>query len=194
MNKIPTLFKREFENGKVVGITDEVYPGMEWVLEGKGTATLKWDGSCCAIIDGVYYKRFDAKPGRKIPSGAIPCCEPDPVTGHHPHWVPVDFQSKADKWFVAAWDKSRELGAPNITGNGTYEAVGPHFNGNPYKLEDDILIPHGTVEVDCGRSYEEIKEYLRCNYIEGIVFWFCGVPMCKIKRKDFGFDWPAKEN
>lgn len=34
MKKIPTLFEREFENHKVVRITDKVKPGFEWVLEG----------------------------------------------------------------------------------------------------------------------------------------------------------------
>lgn len=28
--------------------------------------------------------------------------------------------------------------------------------------------------------------------IEGIVFWKDGEPRCKIKRSDFGFEWPAK--
>ncbi len=37
MKKIPTLFKRIFENNKIVGITDEVIEGMEWVLNGDGT-------------------------------------------------------------------------------------------------------------------------------------------------------------
>lgn len=194
MKKIPTLFKREFENGKVVGITDEVYPGMEWVLEGKGVATIKWDGSCCAIIDGVFYKRFDAKPGRKIPEGAIPCCEPDPITGHHPHWVPVDFQSKADKWFVEAFNKYCRLNG-GIAESGTYEAVGKHFNGNPYQRIYDILIPHGkTVAFLLERSFEGIKEYLHAMPIEGIVFWLDGEPKCKIKRKDFGFRWPTRSN
>lgn len=45
MKKIPTLFEREYENGKVVGITPNVYPGMEWVLKGMGDATIKLDGS-----------------------------------------------------------------------------------------------------------------------------------------------------
>lgn len=31
------------------------------VLEGEGFATEKIDGSCCVIIDGVFYKRYDAK-------------------------------------------------------------------------------------------------------------------------------------
>ena len=86
MKKIPTLFERVFENRRIIGITDKVYTGMEWVLDGKGIATEKIDGSCTAIIDGVFYKRYDAKKGKKPPAGAIPCCDPDPVTGHHPHW------------------------------------------------------------------------------------------------------------
>jgi len=67
MKKIPTLFEREFQNHKVVGITEKVTPGMEWVLEGKGIATEKIDGACCAIIDGSLYKRYDAKRGKKAP-------------------------------------------------------------------------------------------------------------------------------
>lgn len=27
--------------------------------------------------------------------------------------------------------------------------------------------------------------------IEGIVFWYGGKPLCKIKRSDFGFKWPT---
>lgn len=69
MKKIPTLFERVFENHKKVGILPKVTPGMEWVLEGRGTATVKYDGSCCAIINGELYKRYDAKHGKKAPEG-----------------------------------------------------------------------------------------------------------------------------
>lgn len=38
------------------------------------------------------------------------------------------------------------------------------------------------------------KYYSDAKYrIEGLVFWFNGEPICKIKRTDFGFDWPVKE-
>ena len=97
MKKIPTLFERKFQEHKVIGITEDVTPGLEWVLSGEGTATVKIDGSCCAIINGVFYKRYDAKKGKKAPANAITCCDPDPVTGHWPHWVPVDFENTADK-------------------------------------------------------------------------------------------------
>lgn len=182
MKKIPTLFQREFKNHKVVSITPKVTEGMEWVLEGKGIATEKFDGSCCAIINGVFYKRYDAK-GKTPPEGAIPCCEPDKVTGHHPHWVKVDEDNPADKWFVKAYEDLI------IKNDGTYEAIGEHFQGNPHNLVTDMLMPHGTVLVDVERTFEGIKQYLTDNHIEGIVFWLDGEPRCKIKRSDFGLEW-----
>lgn len=189
MKKIPTLFKRVYKNHKVVDILPEVTPGFEWVLEGEGRATNKFDGSCCAIIDGGFYKRFDAKKGRKIPRGAIPCCDSDPVTGHWPHWVKVDWNDPADKWFVKAYERVNGRDLPD----GTYEAVGKHFNGNPYDIREDLLTPHGIGNVEVERTFEGIRKYLETTYVEGLVFWKDGEPQCKIKRTDFGFKWGGKK-
>lgn len=189
MKKIPTMFERTYENHRVVGISDKVCPGMEWVLAGEGVATVKIDGSCCAVINGELYKRYDAKKGKKPPTGAIPCCDPDPITGHWPHWVKVDESNPADKWFIAAVNNS------SIDEDGTFEAVGPHFQGNPHKLEKDILYRHGifTDEVkDAPRTFCGLREFLRTHEFEGIVFWRDGEPRCKIKRSDFGFEWPVR--
>lgn len=192
MKKIPTLFEREYANHRVVGITDKVCPGMEWVLEGEGTATVKIDGSCCAIINGVLYKRYDAKKGKNPPAGAIPCCEPDPVTGHWPHWVKVDNGNPGDKWFIEAYKcKEWSLDGQPLD-DGTYEAIGTHFQGNPYGYTIDVLVRHGEATIEVERTFDGIKEYLRTHTIEGIVFWKDGEPKCKIKRTDFGFDWPVK--
>lgn len=184
MKKIPTLFTREFENHRVVGITDEITSGCEEAFI-HGEATVKVDGACCAIIDGVFYKRYDAKKGKKPPVGAIPCCDPDPVTGHHPHWVKVDNNNPSDKWFCEAFYHT-ELSLAD----GTYEAIGKHFNGNPYGLCEDVLEKHGIKKVRVGRTFDDIKEYLKENNIEGLVFWLEGEPVCKIKRTDFGLPWP----
>lgn len=73
--------------------------------------------------------------------------------------------------------------------DGTYEAVGPHFQSNPYGLDADTLILHGKDIIEVNRSYEGIRDYLESHCIEGIVFWKDDKPMCKIKRKDFGFKW-----
>lgn len=190
MKKIPTLFKRTFENHNVKDISPELTsPDLQWVLDGEGIATEKLDGACCAFIGGKFYKRYDAKKGKVPPEGAIPCCDPDPVTGHWPHWVLVKEDDPSSKWFIEA---KRTSVLPWITA-GTYEAIGLHFNNNPYHLEKDILVKHGVVVLDVPRTFEGIKEYLRENEIEGIVFWKDDQPQCKIKRSDFGFEWPVKE-
>lgn len=201
MKKIPTLFKREYENHKVVGITDEVTPGCEIVLEGKCNATIKMDGSACAIIDGVFYKRYDAKKGKKIPANAIKCQdEPDHITGHMPCWVPVDKNNPADKWFIEAYrnydtDNTSSEYMFNRIPDGTYEAIGPHFNGNNERCVKDTLIRHGISIIGClskkPLTFEMIKDFLSQNYIEGIVFW-TDEPICKIKRSDFSFEWGNK--
>ena len=188
MKKIPTLFERVYENHRIVDIKPNITEGMEWVLNGEGIATVKIDGSCCAIINGEFYKRYDAKKGKKAPEGAIPCCEPDPVTGHHPHWVRVDLDKPEDKWFMKALSHTFVHSIVPIP-DGTYEAIGTHFQGNPYKLDCDILVKHGQVIVEVERSFEGIKEWLKTHNEEGLVFWKDGEPKCKIKRSDFGFEW-----
>ena len=195
MKKIPTLFHREFEGHKVVSIDRDVEPGLEWVLAGEGVATEKIDGACCAVINGKFYKRYDAKKDKNgnlktPPAGAIPCDDPDPVTGHWPHWLLVDENNPADHWFIDAYERTS---CGEQLEDGTYEAIGPHFQSNPYNLDFDVLQRHGTVIIDLpDRSFEGIREYLRTHNIEGIVFWKDDQPQCKIKRKDFGFKWPAQ--
>lgn len=191
MKKIPTLFKRVYENHRIKEITPNITPGMEWVLEGKGVATEKIDGSCCAIIDGKFYVRYDAKKGKPVPENAIKCQEaPDPITGHFPCWIPYDDTNPGQKWFGKALENTKitELS------DGTYEAIGRHFNGNPYGLHEDILVKHGIYKLEVPRTFEGIKKYLFTHNIEGIVFWLDGEPKCKIKRSDFGFSWPVKED
>lgn len=110
MNKIPTLFKRIFDNnGKCTDCIPELSdPKLQCVLDGATVPTLKVDGACCAIIDGKFYKRYDAKRGKTPPPDAIPCCEPDPVTGHWPHWLPVKADDPSAKWFIAAKENAEK--------------------------------------------------------------------------------------
>lgn len=192
MKKIPTCFERVFEGHKIT----EVKPiftskACEFAVK-YGDATLKFDGSCCMIQDNHIFKRYDFKPGRKLPAGAIPCQEKaDEVTGHFPHWVKCDVSNPADQYFCNAYSRytARHLWRPGET----FEAIGYHFNGNPYKLSNDILVPHGTIKLDVPRYFKGIKEFLEENYIEGLVFWLNGSPICKIKRSDFGLPWGCKK-
>ena len=169
---------------KHLDLLERYEKALEGVFSGEGIATVKLDGSCCAIIGGKFYKRFDAKRGKKVPEGAIPCSDPDPITGHHPHWVPVDENAPGDKWFIKAKNN-----VPFVLSDGTYEAVGPHFNGNKQHLPMDLIERHGNRTIYVERSFEGIKNYLKDYSIEGIVFWKDGEPRCKIKRSDFGFEW-----
>lgn len=191
MKKIPTLFERVFENHNVKYCLPSIpFVGGDYVLL-HGTPTVKYDGACCAIIDGVFYKRYDAKKGKQPPVGAIPCGEPDPITGHFPHWVKVDEDNPSDKWFIEAY-KNTDIKETN--GTVTYEAIGVHFQGNPYELDNDMLIRHGCdiIEDLDERTFGGIEKWLKIHHCEGIVFWLDGEPKCKIKRTDFGFEWNGK--
>lgn len=189
MRKMPTLFKKEYrDSGKVI---PKVTPGCEWVIDGEGEATEKVDGAACAIINGALYRRYDAnlKKGRKPPLDGIPCQpEADPTTGHWPFWVAVIRGIPSDQWFVEAYDNS-----PWNREDGTYEAVGLHFQSNPYGLDSDFLERHGRIKLkDCPRDYDGLFEYLSAHEIEGVVFHRGNGEMCKIRRKDFGLEWPVR--
>ena len=201
MKKIPTLFRRVFGENKVIDILPEITEGCEKAFL-HGDATVKFDGSCCAIINGELYRRYDAKNGKPVPEGAVKCQEePDPITGHFPCLVKCDRNNPDDKWFWSAYDTFHSVIKKHLPkslndsvriSDGTYEAVGEHFNSNPYKVESDFLTLHGKVKIEVERTFEGVKKFLKENNVEGIVFWLDGKPVCKIKRTDFGFEWNGK--
>jgi hypothetical protein len=50
MNKIPTVFRRDPDDRKRV--LPEANPDCQWVLDGEGTPTRKYDGTCVLKING----------------------------------------------------------------------------------------------------------------------------------------------
>lgn len=182
MKKIISLYQRNYEGDRLV--RGEVVPGAEWVINGEGVATRKWDGTCCMIKGGKFYKRYDAKHGKTPPPGFLPAQEPDEVTGHWPGWLEVDENSKEDKWF-------RE-GFVNTDGSllaleGTYELVGPKINGNRENFDKHFLIPHGIDVIEVvPRTFDLLRSWLVAHDIEGIVWHHPDGRMVKIKKKDFG--------
>jgi hypothetical protein len=189
MRKMPCLFVREFHSDRSFTITEHVTPGCEWVLSGEGVATIKRDGTACAVIGGKLFKRYDVKRGKAVPPGAIACSEPDDVTGHWPHWIAVG-DEPASVWHRAAF-------SDGDFDDGTYELCGPKLQGNPEGLASHFLIRHGTEVVDAPRSFAELRDYVVGRHHEGLVFWRepgnVAAPMCKIRRADFGFAWPVRE-
>jgi hypothetical protein len=185
MQKIISLFRRNHENDRLV--RNEIVPGAEWVLNDEGVATVKYDGTSCMVRDGRLFKRYDAKLGRKPPSGFEQSGEPDPITGRVQGWVPVG-SGPEDRWHREAFY------GQGIESNGTYELCGPKIQGNPQGFNAHVLIPHGRAcLVLPDRTFDGIKAYLSENPIEGIVWHHPDGRMVKIKRRDFGLPWPIKE-
>ena len=65
------------------------------MLQWKGIVTVKADGAYCIIINGKFYKHYDAKKGKSIPQSTMKCQkEPGIVTevyalmgwGHRDLW------------------------------------------------------------------------------------------------------------
>jgi hypothetical protein len=178
MQKIISLFQRNYDGDRLV--RDDVVPGAEWVFAGEGIATRKFDGTCCMVRDGKLYKRYDAKQGKTPPAGFEPAQEPDPVTGHHPGWVPVG-DGPEDRWFREAF------GAEEFPSDGTYELVGPKVQGNPEQFASHTLVLHGGYRLpDAPRTFASIRAYLASHDMEGIVWHHPDGRMVKIKAKDFG--------
>lgn len=175
MRKIPSLFMRE-PSGLV---RDEVTPGCEWVIVGEGTATRKWDGTCCLVRDGKLFRRYELKIGAIEPLSWEPADRGDPRTGNTPGWIPVSGDAPADRWHREAF----RAGIPD----GTYELCGPKIGGNPEGCPEHVLIPHGVARlIDCPRTFDALRAYLSPGHIEGIVWRHPDGRMAKIKGKDFG--------
>lgn len=192
MRKMPTLFVRQFRGNGTFTLTEQVAHGCAWVLAGEGVASRKWDGTAVLVKEGRLYARFDAKPGREPPPGAIPCePEPDAATGHWPHWV--EAEGPAYKWIREA--AARE---PMPLLDGTYEACGPKIatrsEPNPERLKTHELFRHGGVLAPgVPRDFNGIGNWLSLYPWEGLVFLHPDGRMAKVKRKDFGLKWPVPD-
>lgn len=192
MQKIPSLFKRDYEGTRLV--YNEIVEGCEWVVNGEGYATEKYDGTSCLVMNNTQlYRRYDAKKGKTPPAGFIPAQEPDEKTGHYPGWIPVG-DGNEDRWHREGWKSTTASGWLE---DGTYELVGAKVQGNPYNLETHQLWKHGKAWADehnpePPRDFEGLKAWFADSYIEGIVWHHPDGRMCKIKRKDFGYAWPVE--
>jgi hypothetical protein len=181
MRKIVSLFQRNYDGDRLV--RDEVVPGAEWVLDGEGVATRKWDGTCCLIEGGRLFKRHDVKKGKTPPPGFVPAQEPDVVTGHWPGWVEVG-DGPEDRWHREAL--LHDDASPADYAEGTYELIGPKVQGNPENVACHMLMRHGTGRLTgAPRTFDALREYLASD-MEGIVWHRDNGDMVKIKAKDFG--------
>lgn len=188
MKKIISLFVRDKATPKFV--TREVTVGAEWVAEGFGVATRKYDGTCCTVINGKLYKRYDGSKSKHLPGSFVPAYQEsdratDPTATHWLGWLPVG-DGPEDRWAMEAWRVDAPLP------DGTYELCGPKVQSNVETQERHRLLRHGQELLrDCPRTFDELKAYLNGRGIEGVVWHHADGRMVKIKAKDFGVNRKA---
>jgi hypothetical protein len=183
MKKIPTLFARDFDHDPRY-VTKKVAPGCEWVLNGEGVATRKYDGTCVMLDnDGQWWARREVKPGKQPPPGFVEIGH-DQTTGKFTGWEPIK-QSSFAKFHAQALDAQARYH------EGTYELCGPKVNRNPENFPVHRLISHDDAEVftlpskldysTCRRAVLDLAKYGH----EGIVWHHPDGRMAKLKGRDF---------
>lgn len=182
MNKIPTIFVRDLSKQPAL-VVPEWVPSCEWVRDGEGVATRKYDGTCCMIRGGAFYKRRELRPGDAIPAG-FESLGTDENTGKTVGWVAVT-DGPEDRWHREAFD------VLTTKSDGTYELVGPKTQGNKDRFDGNRLVAHDAAAPypDAPRDFDGLKTWLATETIEGLVWHHPDGRMAKIKRRDFGLKW-----
>ena len=196
MRQIRSLFVRE---GKPFRAIPELSEGMEWVVAGEGTPSVKFDGTACCVHCGLFYKRLKVKSGGPKPPSWIhwrtQAGLSDPAESGH-GWAMIGLGNE---------DAHHREGLKHLLTirpslpEGTYELVGPSIQRNPYNLKGHELWKHGAdpivalpmIEDDIPLLFTSLRSYLEHRPMEGIV-WRNGEYFCKLKRTDFGFQWPIR--
>lgn len=143
MRKIPTLFLRDPEN--MARVTTEVHPDCQWVMDGEGVPTRKYDGTCVMLdAEGRWWGRREVKCGKPAPRGFVEV-DHDDATGKSVGWEPIE-QTPFYKAFQSV-DRDDVFGLkPHSYVPGTYELCGPKINGNPEGYDHHVLIRHADAE------------------------------------------------
>lgn len=192
MRKIPTLYRRDPDDMRRV--TREVHPDCKWVLDGEGTPSRKYDGTCVMYDGGRWWARREVKPGRATPLNYQPVMTDD-ATGKTVGWEPVEQSAFAKFHADALAGDVTVISWPDGTPvpGATYELVGPKVNGNPEHLDRHLLVRHGyRAAVDeqemagLARDYDSLRDWLLAHpKWEGVVWRHPDGRMAKIKRRDF---------
>jgi uncharacterized protein DUF5565 len=176
VQKIPTLFVRDPSDLKRV--IRAVHPACQWVIDGEGEPTRKYDGTCVRLDEaGAWWARREVKPGKPAPAGFV-AVQRDPATGKTVGWEPIE-QSAFAKFFAEA-RTGQEV-------PGTYELCGPKVNANPEDYPDHALVRHATADVLDGvpRDFDGLMAWLLDHpQYEGLVWHHPDGRMAKLKRRD----------
>lgn len=175
MKKIPTVYMRDPDDR--AHVTDEVNPECQWVLDGEGVATRKYDGTCVMLDErGQWWARREVKLGKDAPVGFIRVNH-DEITGKLMGWEPIEQSSYAKAFasvaFYPRWP-------------GTYELCGPKVQGNPERYEKHQLVNHERAEL---ANYDGLSPKARVLAVklmgwEGVVWHHPDGRMAKLKVRD----------
>ena len=183
MKKTPTLFERDWA-GDRSRVINKPNPACQWVFDGEGCATRKYDGTCCLWHDGKLWKRREIKAGQPEPDGFV-LADRDDETGKVIGWVPVG-DGPEDRWHREALEADRALMSEGFT----YELLGPKVQGGvEHDFPTHTLFAHrhmGTFSDEPPRTFDGLRDWLSGRDIEGIVFDRGNGVRAKIKLKDFG--------
>lgn len=181
MRKVPTLFQRDPTNRRFVA--SDINPSCQWVIDGEGVATRKYDGTCVMLDErGHWWARREVKPGKAEPPAFVEV-EHDDITGKRVGWEPVS-QSAFAK--IHAQVMTDFLVDTDDLPPGTYELIGPRINQNPEGVERHQLRYHADAErLVAPRDHDGLREFLASFDGEGIVWHHPDGRMAKIKGRDF---------
>ena len=173
MKKIPTLYLRTEDRRHVD--TSKVNPACQWVLDGEGIPTRKFDGTCVMVDDdGYVWTRREVKSGKQPPPG-FRLVEIDPMTGKQFGWEPYD-----QSGFRVQIEEALELGPFSP---GTYELCGPKVNGNPENFIVHRLVRHGALVLPRWSPLTLLNECRKYGW-EGVVWHHPDGRRAKLKVKD----------
>lgn len=178
VRKIPTIFERDPEDR--AHVLPNVTAGCEWVLEGEGVPTRKFDGTCTMFDGEKWWARREVKVGKREPESWVHE-ETDFTTGKRVGWEPIERSP------FAAFHEEALAGASPFE-PGTYELIGPKINGNPEDFSMHCLVRHGVIELQNPEpiTYETLRDEMTGDFrFEGVVWHHPDGRMAKLKKRDF---------
>jgi len=200
VDKIPTMFLRDEKNPRLV--TRAPNPEAAWLFEADTPAmpTVKRDGTNVRVtVEGGKVLLVEKR------------CNPtraEKALGAEPGYVPASRDDPADQHIFAAVDGQQDRPFrwwPN--GAWPCEALGPKIQGGtegrhpclyPFSFEPSYLTwgGHAFTRPLVLPNYDTILDFFTSGggqHIEGIVWHHPDGRMAKIKRRDFGLPWPARD-
>ena len=158
----------------------------------------KMDGTCCRIHNGKLQKRRDIKKNRKVPQTWEQTSD---EFGHLIGFMPLE---KGDKWHLDTLSPDKksirtliyngyeteieEVPLKKLEGL-SVEVMGPKWQKNPHKLDEHLIIVHGTFHLKSypkDFNFEKLKEWFlndkQCEFFEGIVVHFSKGNIYKLHR------------